>query len=82
MERTAVHPAYWKHGQGSTLAKWGLDLAKVDKVNQAVLATSMGAILFKYMGFKLITERQIDGGKEDPTGFFIAVLEYYVTGGN
>ncbi|KAG4440643.1 hypothetical protein IFR05_003877 [Cadophora sp. M221] len=82
MERTAVHPAYWKRGHGSTLAKWGLDLARIDQVNQAVLATSMGASLFKYMGFKLITERQIYGGKEDPAGYIIAVLEYYVNGGD
>ncbi|KAH7333268.1 hypothetical protein BKA65DRAFT_553615 [Rhexocercosporidium sp. MPI-PUGE-AT-0058] len=66
MERIAIHP----------------DLAKIDKVNQAVLATSMGANLFKYMGFKLITERQIDGGNEDPTGYTIAVLEYQVNGGD
>ncbi|KAH9211802.1 hypothetical protein DL95DRAFT_510438 [Leptodontidium sp. 2 PMI_412] len=82
MERTAVHPAYWKRGHGSTLAKWGLDLAKIDKVNQAVLATSMGASLFKHMRFKLITEHQIDGGEEDPTGYIIAVREYFVNGGN
>ena len=78
MERTAVHPAYWRQGHGSTLTNWGLDLAKIDQVNQAVLATSMGADLFKNMGFKLIAESQVNGGKEDPTGYTIAVLEYFV----
>jgi N-acetylglutamate synthase-like GNAT family acetyltransferase len=81
MERTAVHPAYWRRGHGSTLAKYGLNLANIDQVNQAVLATSMGADLFKYMGFKLINESQINGGKEDPTGYTIAVLKYFPTNG-
>ncbi|KUJ08322.1 uncharacterized protein LY89DRAFT_765174, partial [Mollisia scopiformis] len=82
MERTAVHPAYWRRGHGSTLAKWGLELTKMDQVNQAVLATSMGADLFKYMGFKPLTEREINGGEEDPTGYTIAALEYFVEDGN
>ncbi len=42
----------------------------------------MGQDLFKYIGFKPLTEREINGGGEDPTGHTIAVLEYFVEDGD
>jgi len=76
MERTAVHPAYWNRGHGTTLTQWGTKLADIDRVNQGVLASSMGAALFKHVGFQYITDVHIEGDKEDPDGFSVAVLRY------
>jgi N-acetylglutamate synthase-like GNAT family acetyltransferase len=76
MERIAVHPAYWRRGHGSTIAGWGMKLADVDRVDQGVLATSMGASLFSHLGFDRIDEIDIPGDHGDRDGFKIAVLKY------
>ncbi|KAK2589474.1 hypothetical protein QQS21_012850 [Conoideocrella luteorostrata] len=78
MERIVVHPAYWKRGHGIKLAKWGVDLAKLDEVDQGVLASSMGEALYEHVGFRRISNVHVDGDEEDPKGFDIAVMRYHV----
>ena len=76
MERTVIHPAYWRRGHGSKLTKWGTDFADIDGVDQGVSATSMGAILFRHMGFQNITTVNNDGDEEDPRGLSFDLLKY------
>jgi N-acetylglutamate synthase-like GNAT family acetyltransferase len=76
MERIAVHPAYWRRGHGSTIARWGMQLADTDGVDQGVFATSMGASLFSHLGFDRIDEIQIPEDHDGKDGFTIAVLKY------
>lgn len=77
MERTVVHPAYWKRGHGSKLAQWGVDLAALDAVDQGVLASGMGTRLFEHVGFKRIIDLHVPGDKKNPEGFDLTVLRYY-----
>ena len=38
LESIAIHPAYWRRGQGGRLVQWGLKLADIVKVQAGVLA--------------------------------------------
>ncbi|KAF3020919.1 hypothetical protein E8E14_002369 [Neopestalotiopsis sp. 37M] len=78
LERMVVHPAYWNRGHGSTLARWGVKLAQMDHVDQGVIATSMGADLFRHIGFDEITELQVDGDENTPEGVKFDALKYVV----
>lgn len=76
MERVVVHPAYWKKGHGSKIAKWGVDLADLDNADQGVLATSMGANLFRHVGYEFITNLHVDGDGCDPEGVTFEALRH------
>ncbi|KAK0664563.1 hypothetical protein QBC41DRAFT_283784 [Cercophora samala] len=76
MERLVVHPAYWGHGHGSTIAKWGVELADVDGVDQGVIATSMGARLFRQVGYEWITDVHVKGDEKNPEGVTFAALKH------
>lgn len=76
MERIVVHPAYWRRGYGSTIAKWGVDLADIDGVDQGVLATSIGADLFRNVGYRPITDLHVEGDERDPEGVTFAALKH------
>jgi len=82
MERTVVHPAYWRRGHGGRLTAWGTGLANIDHVNQGVLATTMGAALFKHAGFGHLSSVHIEGDAENPKGLTIEVLRYLARSGN
>ncbi|KAK4223411.1 hypothetical protein QBC38DRAFT_459353 [Podospora fimiseda] len=79
MERIVVHPAYWRRGHGSTIAKWGVQLADIDSVDQGVLATSMGADLFRHVGYELITDLHVEGDEKNPEGVTFAALKHTAT---
>ncbi|KAK0726671.1 hypothetical protein B0T21DRAFT_395106 [Apiosordaria backusii] len=76
MERIIVHPAYWRRSYGSTIAKWGVELADIDGVDQGVLATSMGAQLFRHVGYECITDLHVEGDERNPEGVTFAALKH------
>ncbi|KAK3366673.1 hypothetical protein B0T24DRAFT_596584 [Lasiosphaeria ovina] len=63
MERIVAHPAYWRRGYGSAIAKWGVELADIDGVDQGVIATGMGADL-------------MEGDERNPEGVTFAALKH------
>jgi GNAT superfamily N-acetyltransferase len=76
MEMLVVHPAYWNRGHGARLAKWGMQLADVDRVKQGVIAAKMGTELYNQLGYKLLTDLRWDGDEETPEGLTVSVMEY------
>ena len=76
MERLVVHPAYWARGHATNLVKWGMELARTDKVTQGVFATKMGGDFFCKLLWKNLTEVRIDGDEIVPQGVSFTVLEY------
>jgi len=53
LDTLVVHPAYWKRGHGTALAKWTNVLADWDDAGLAVAAARMGAEFFPHVGYKL-----------------------------
>jgi hypothetical protein len=76
MEMVVVHPAYWARGHGGDLVKWGTELARIDKMNQGVIAADMGKNLYSKLGWKNLTEIRIEGDEIVPQGVTITVMEY------
>ncbi|KAM5370583.1 hypothetical protein ACJZ2D_008409 [Fusarium nematophilum] len=73
-----VHPAYWKHEHGSGLAQWGIDLAKLDKVRQGLMAAKMDKPLYSSLGFENLEDLHIDGDDIMPQGVDVSVMRYYL----
>jgi hypothetical protein len=42
LEMAAIHPAYWGRGNWWNLVKWGMELARLDKVKQGIIAREFG----------------------------------------
>lgn len=76
MVMVTVHPAYWERGHGGSLVKWGMELARIDKLKQGVIATKMGQDLYSELGFKNLKEIHISGDEIVPQGVSVAVMEY------
>ena len=76
MERLVTHPAYWGRGHGGNLTKWGTNQADLDRVDQGVLASAMGAGLYFHYGFRNLTDVHVKGDEEMPEGLTFAVMKY------
>ena len=74
-----VHPAYWRRGHGGNLVKWGMKLARIDKVKQGVSATKMGKDLYQKLGWQYLTEIHIEGDETMPQGVSSTIMEYNLT---
>lgn len=74
-----VHPAYWRCGHGTTLVRWGMELANVDNVKQGVIAAKMGAKLYADLGFSLLKNLRLDGDEEVPDEVTCVVMQYTPT---
>ncbi|KAM5355125.1 hypothetical protein ACJ41O_001771 [Fusarium nematophilum] len=70
--------AYWKHEHGSGLAQWGIDLAKLDKVRQGLMAAKMDKPLYSSLGFENLEDLHIDGDDIMPQGVDVSVMRYYL----
>lgn len=68
MEIVVVHPAYWNHGYGGSLVKWGMDLAAVDEVNQGAIAAKIGEDLYRHLGYKTLKTLGFPGDEVPPRG--------------
>ncbi|RSL50149.1 hypothetical protein CEP54_012078 [Fusarium duplospermum] len=78
MEMIVVHPAYWRRGHGSRLARWGIDLAKIDGVSQGVIAAKMGKALYLSLSYKNLTDLHLEGDEVVPQGVGISAMQYHV----
>ncbi|KAG8169503.1 hypothetical protein KVR01_000248 [Diaporthe batatas] len=76
MDMLVVHPAYWRRGHGTTLGKWGLDLARIDGVKQGVMAASSGKKLYTSMGYTNLEDVHIDGDEITPDGVTISAMVF------
>jgi hypothetical protein len=76
MEMVVVHPAYWGRAHGGNLVKWGMELSRIDKVKQGVIAAKMGRDLYSKLGWKEKAEISLEGDEIVPQGVSVAVMEY------
>ena len=76
LEVLVVHPAYQGQGHGGTLVRWGLELARVDGVQQGVIGPAKGTKLYQSLGFELLTELHWDGDDITPEGLKLGVLRF------
>lgn len=74
MEMLVVHPAYWKRGHGRSLTGWGMELAKIDGVQQGVIAAEMGKAVYGAMGFKNLEDLHWDGDDIVPQGLTVSAM--------
>ncbi|RMJ14070.1 hypothetical protein BHE90_009418 [Fusarium euwallaceae] len=77
MEMVVVHPAYWRRGHGGRLARWGIDLAKLDEVCQGVIAAKMGKSLYLSLGYENLEDLHLDGDEVVPQGVDVSVMQYH-----
>jgi len=75
MEWVVVHPAYWNRGHGTTLVKWGMQLANTDQVKQGVIAAKTGTKLYRQLGYNHLSDLHLDGDDEVPDGVTATVME-------
>lgn len=80
MERIVVHPAYWRRGHGSAVARWGVALSDIDQLDQGVVATSMGAKLFKHVGYEWLIDLHVKGDDTNPEGVMFSLLKHKAMG--
>jgi hypothetical protein len=74
-----VHPAYWKRGHGSHMARWAAEMAKLDQIPQCVSSAPMSEPIFRGLGFELVRRIVADGDEDDAEGVSTALLEYCPT---
>ena len=74
--RLVVHPFYWRRKHGGNLVRWGMELSRIDKVNEGVVATKMGECLLNTLGWKKTTDICIKGDEVVPQGVSVALMEY------
>ena len=55
-----THPDYMRHGFGSALVKWGINLAKEQRLAAiSVSASEMGMLLYAHLGFQHLEQLAI-----------------------
>ncbi|KAI9726375.1 MAG: hypothetical protein M1828_001649 [Chrysothrix sp. TS-e1954] len=74
LEMMVVHPAYAGRGHGARLVGWGLELARMDGVNQGVLSSRMGKRLYLRMGYVQVDSVVARDDEEPPNETECAVL--------
>ena len=57
------------------MVKWGMELSRIDKVKQGVIATKMGEHLYSKFEWKKKSEICIKGDEIVPQGVSVAVME-------
>lgn len=63
-----VHPFYQRRGLGRALISWGIRLAETDHLNVGTLASNMGELLFKALGFQMVERVKVEGDEGDHVG--------------
>jgi N-acetylglutamate synthase-like GNAT family acetyltransferase len=71
LDMLVVHPAYWARGHGGNLVKWGMELARIDKVKHGLFATKMGKGLYDKLGWRDLGDIEIA-----PQVFSLTAMEY------
>ena len=76
MSMLAIHPAYWRHGNGTRLVQWSKSLSDMDNICQSVSAAAMGEKLYMKLGYRTICRMAEEGDEEDPIGVYTDLMEY------
>lgn len=63
----ATHPDYQRHGAGTRLLNWGLELAMREKKPITLFGSPMGTKLYAELGFRVLdyVTVQVDGEEEN-----------------
>ena len=74
-DKLVVDPSYQGRGHGTYLLLWGLRLCDLDHVNQGVMPSHRGELLYTSLGYKAIGEIHVpDDGEVE--GFSQRVVVY------
>ena len=52
LDNMAVNPDYFRHGYGTLLCRYGIDIAQKDQFPVGIIAAEMGAKLYTELGFE------------------------------
>jgi GNAT superfamily N-acetyltransferase len=67
-------PAYRGRKAGSTLVRWGLDLARTHGMPTSLFASPMGGVVYKHLGFKPVGELVVQAEGEEEKLFYDAMV--------
>lgn len=70
-----THPDYQRQGAGSSLCRWGMDLAKDNNVCVSVFGSPMGKKLYAYLGFSELATITVQAEGEEAK-LYIAAMVY------
>ncbi|KAH8812981.1 hypothetical protein F5884DRAFT_319900 [Xylogone sp. PMI_703] len=74
LDNMAVDPTFFRHGYGTKLCQYGMNIAKEDSVPIGVIAAAMGAKLYEHLGFETIIKEIVTderAGMEDTVDFWV-----------
>lgn len=55
-------------------------MSDIDQLDQGVAATSMGADLFKHVGYEWLTDLHVEGDDTNPEGVMFSLLKHKAMG--
>jgi ribosomal protein S18 acetylase RimI-like enzyme len=66
MTRLATLPKYQRHGLGTALTNWGLEICQQRNISAGLFSTSIAKQLYDHLGFKLLKDIvvQVPGEEE------------------
>jgi GNAT superfamily N-acetyltransferase len=67
----AVHPAYWRRGNGTLLLRWTAKLADADHIPLGIASVPMGIKISRNVGFEKKEEIDVKGYSEHPENFMV-----------
>ncbi|KAK6525865.1 hypothetical protein TWF281_010909 [Arthrobotrys megalospora] len=76
LSMTVVHPSYWRRGHGSSMVKWGMDLAKENNETLGTISSTMGNALCEALGWSREDTIHLEGDDEAPDGLTFNVNTY------
>lgn len=76
MDTLVVHPAYWRRGHGTALVNWGMELARLDRVKQGVIAACMGEKLYLSRGYEKLDDVAAVDERDPEQHVRVGVLEF------
>lgn len=74
IDMLVIHPAYWRRGHGSRLAKWGLELSRRDGVKQGVMAASTAKQFYTLLGFQNLEDIHVAGDEIMAEGVTVSAM--------
>jgi len=74
--RVATSPKWQRHGAGTMLCKWGIDVAQKHRLQIGLLATPSGWALYSQLGWKELT-RAVVRMPEEKESVSMTVMKWY-----
>jgi predicted acetyltransferase len=76
--RVATAPQWQRHGAGTLLCNWGIDVAQKHKLQIGLLATPSGQALYSQLGWKELTRAVVQMPKEkEKESVSMMVMKWY-----